>query len=127
MEVLGSQSGNNTQREDVLTSAEAAAYLRVPEAALLQLMNEEAIPARKIGGEWRFLKKALDDWLRFPARPRRDYWMVNPDWFLESPFANELLHLLEERLLRKLGEEFSSKRGSKRSVLKHFGIFRDDD
>jgi len=57
------------QAEDVLTLAEAAAYLRVPEAELLHLVEADDIPAQKIGGEWRFLKKALAEWLRYG----RDY------------------------------------------------------
>jgi excisionase family DNA binding protein len=51
---------------EVLTLAEAAAYLRVPEADLLQLVNQQEIPARRIGRDWRILKPALQDWLRTP-------------------------------------------------------------
>jgi excisionase family DNA binding protein len=109
--------------------AEAAAYLRTSEAAVEQLVADDAIPARKIGGELRFLKKALDDWLRFPGRHPRDYWMMHPHWMLESPFMEDLIYLLEKRLLETLKKAVPSsfQRGSKRSVLEHFGIFRDDD
>ena len=124
-----SLSGNHTRPEDVLTLAEAAAYLRVEPAAVEQLVADEAIPARKIGGEWRFLKKALDDWLRFPGRHPRDYWMMHPPWLMDSPFAEELLYLLEKRLLKRLEQAGPRipERGSKAAVLTHAGIFRDDD
>jgi excisionase family DNA binding protein len=129
MTVSESLSGNHTEPGDVLTLTEAAAYLRVEQAALERLVGDEAIPARKIGGEWRFLKKALDDWLRFPGRHPRDYWMMHPPWLLDSPFAEDLLLLLEKRLLKKLEQAGprSAKPGSKQAVLTHMGIFRDDD
>ncbi len=53
---------------DVLTLREAAAYLRVAEAEVLRLANLLDLPGRQIGQEWRFLKTALQDWLRTPAR-----------------------------------------------------------
>lgn len=49
---------------EVLNLPEAAAYLRISEDALQELAAEQRIPARKIGQEWRFLKTALQDWLR---------------------------------------------------------------
>jgi len=48
---------------EVLTLAEAAAYLRVGEKVVLQLIDEQALPARKIGKEWRLLKSAIQRWL----------------------------------------------------------------
>ena len=122
------RSGRDAPREDVLTLAEAAAYLRVSEPAVAQLVADQAIPARKIGGEWRFLKRALDDWLRFPDRHPRDYWTIHPAMMLEAPFAEELIHVLEERLLQKLRHiaAASPRIGSKQAVLKHSGAFRED-
>jgi excisionase family DNA binding protein len=52
----------------VLTLAEAAAYLRVKEDDLQRMVWSEDFPGRKIGGEWRFLKSSLQDWLRTPIR-----------------------------------------------------------
>ncbi len=54
---------------EVLTLAEAAAYLRVKEDDLLKLVGPRDIPGRLIGDEWRFSKAALQDWLRAPIRP----------------------------------------------------------
>lgn len=53
-----------TSTDEVLTPPEAAKYLRISKAALLQLADQGALPGRKIGKEWRFLKEALQDWLR---------------------------------------------------------------
>ena len=52
-----------TQTERVLTLTEAAAFLRVNEAALADKAAAGEIPAQQIGGEWRFLQRALVDWL----------------------------------------------------------------
>src|SRR5262245_58120969 len=49
---------------EVLTLAEAAAYLRFPEADVLRLVDEQGLPARHLANEWRFLKAAIQDWLR---------------------------------------------------------------
>ena len=52
-----------TNRGDVLTLTEAAAMLRVEDAPLAKLAEDGAVPARKIGEEWRFSKSALMQWL----------------------------------------------------------------
>ncbi len=49
--------------ERVLTLAEAAAFLRVSDAALADKAAAGKVPAQQIGGEWRFLQRALVDWL----------------------------------------------------------------
>jgi excisionase family DNA binding protein len=50
----------------VLTLAEAARYLRLRKEVVQKQAGLGLIPARKIDGEWRFLRAALDDWLRKP-------------------------------------------------------------
>jgi excisionase family DNA binding protein len=54
---------------DVLTLHEAAAFLRVGDRDVAALAAAQAIPARKVGAEWRFLKSALEDWLRKTVPP----------------------------------------------------------
>jgi excisionase family DNA binding protein len=49
---------------DVLTLEEASEYLRLPVEALLRQVSQGNIPGRKIENDWRFLKVAIDDWLR---------------------------------------------------------------
>jgi excisionase family DNA binding protein len=51
----------------VLTLSEAAAYLRVAERQVQRLAEMRTLPGRQIGGEWRFLKAGLQDWLRAPT------------------------------------------------------------
>jgi excisionase family DNA binding protein len=48
----------------VLTIEEVAVYLRIPEEVVLQEAAQGHLPGRKIADTWRFLKDAIDDWLR---------------------------------------------------------------
>jgi excisionase family DNA binding protein len=48
---------------EVLTLAQAAELLQVDEKALEKLAESGDLPARKLGGEWRFARGALLDWL----------------------------------------------------------------
>jgi excisionase family DNA binding protein len=72
--------GRAALREDapeVLTLEEAAALLRVEDAALLAIAEQEDVPGQKIGQQWRFSRAALLAWLdpRVPrdraSRPQR--------------------------------------------------------
>lgn len=126
MSVAESLPSNDPRLEEILTSAEAAAYLRVSEDALLKMAVEGSVPARKIGDDWRFLRKALYDWMHDGGRPVWNGWPYPPEFLLHSPFAEELLNLLEQRLLCKLKAETLPRPGSKQAVLKHFGVWRDD-
>lgn len=87
---------------EVLTLAEAAAYLRVPESTVIQLMTDQALPGRRLGGEWRFLKAALQDWLRTPpVRGSREAVLSTAGSLKDDPF---LLDELEE-IYRRRHEE----------------------
>jgi len=55
---------------DVLTLDEAAALLRVPPESVRAAVDEDDLPARRLGEEWRFSRVALLDWLGC-AGPRR--------------------------------------------------------
>ena len=59
-------TGSLGESADVLTLSEAARYLRVEEGDVLCLADRQELPGRRISGEWRFLKAALQDWLRNP-------------------------------------------------------------
>jgi excisionase family DNA binding protein len=49
---------------DVLTLEEASGYLRLSIETVANLALKGNIPGRKIENDWRFLKSAIDDWLR---------------------------------------------------------------
>jgi excisionase family DNA binding protein len=56
-------AGTNGPATDVLTLAEAAAYLRLSQADVLDLFHSQNLPGRFTGSEWRFLKSAIQQWL----------------------------------------------------------------
>jgi excisionase family DNA binding protein len=49
---------------DILTLEEASQYLRLPVETVMRQASQGNLPGRKIENEWRFLKLAIDDWLR---------------------------------------------------------------
>lgn len=49
---------------DVLTLSQAAAYLQVPENVVRDEAETGRIVGQKPGGEWRFLRGCIVDWLR---------------------------------------------------------------
>jgi len=53
----------NGPASEVFTLAEAAAYLRLSESDVLCLIQEQGLPARQVGSEWRLLKTAIQQWL----------------------------------------------------------------
>jgi excisionase family DNA binding protein len=126
---LKSQAENSQDYGEILTLEEAAAYLRVSEDALRAMVGDDAIPAQKIGGEWRFLKRAVNEWLRQGRHLYSEFRRFPPPWMCDFPAMEEIILALEKRLLNRLAtsEEMGGRSGSKKAVLKHFGIFRDDD
>ena len=55
-------------RSDILTLAEAAAFIRVSEKTLGEMARTRRVPSQKVGREWRFLRAALEAWLAGPIR-----------------------------------------------------------
>ncbi|GJD20127.1 hypothetical protein RIVM261_050830 [Rivularia sp. IAM M-261] len=49
---------------DVLTLEETSKYLRLKVETVLHQALQGSILGRQIGNEWRFLKVAIDNWLR---------------------------------------------------------------
>ena len=50
---------------NVLTLEETADYLRLPRDAVERQASRGRIPGRRIEDTWRFLRDAIDDWLRW--------------------------------------------------------------
>jgi excisionase family DNA binding protein len=48
---------------EVLTAKEAAELLQVDDEVVLELARAGELPGRELGGEWRFARAALLDWL----------------------------------------------------------------
>lgn len=48
---------------EILSLAEAAAYLRLAEKDVIASVSTQGLPGRLVSGEWRFLKTAIQQWL----------------------------------------------------------------
>jgi excisionase family DNA binding protein len=55
--------GGEDSTSQVMTSVEAAEYLKMHVKTVCRLAKEGKIPAKKVGSEWRFLRSVLDNWL----------------------------------------------------------------
>src|ERR1700733_728467 len=88
-----SQAANGSAVE-VLTLGEAAAYLRLSEPDVLRLIREQGLPARQLGAEWRFIKIAIQDWLRtgMPSlQANKEAWLALAGAWKDDPSLEELL------------------------------------
>ena len=58
---------------ELLTTDEAAEYLRLSEPEVIDLVHSQNLPGRFTGSEWRFLKSAIQHWLGtgLPSRQAR--------------------------------------------------------
>ena len=50
--------------DEIMSAKDAARYLKIALPTFYRYLKEEDIPAVKIGGRYKFLKSALDGWLR---------------------------------------------------------------
>ena len=51
------------KRAQIMTLREVAHYLGLHVMTVYKLTREGRVPAAKIGGQWRFKRDVLDDWL----------------------------------------------------------------
>jgi excisionase family DNA binding protein len=47
-----------------LTADQVARYLKVDKFTVYRLVSQKKIPAFKVGSQWRFKKRLLEDWLK---------------------------------------------------------------
>jgi excisionase family DNA binding protein len=89
-----------------LTLSEAAAYLRLPEADVLRLVMEQALPARRLENEWRFLKTSIQDWLRTGPLPQsnKEAWLALAGIWKDDPSLDELHEVLARQRQRLQAE-----------------------
>ena len=84
---------------DVLTLAEAAAYLRLPEKEVIAATSSQGLPGRLVGGEWRFLKTALQQWLSVSqptAEMRKAAQMAIVGAWKDDPTVDQLREEIEK-------------------------------
>ena len=65
------------KQKEVMTLREASQYLGISPDTLYKYLNEDKIPAFKLGNRWRFKKDLLDRWIEkkservLDLRPKR--------------------------------------------------------
>ena len=64
-------------QDDIRTSPEVASLLKVAEKTVYGLAQKGDLPAFKVGGQWRFLRTAIDTWIEVKThaagvRPEND-------------------------------------------------------
>lgn len=79
---------------DLMTTKEAAEYLKLNYMTVYKLSQRGRIPASKIGGNWRFRKDLLDDWLAKQATVIEGIVLIVDD----DP---EIREILKEVITRK--------------------------
>jgi excisionase family DNA binding protein len=87
----------------VLTLAETAAYLRVPEAELARMAGSLGLPGRLIGSEWRFSRAAIQDWLRRPSM--KESLLQSAGAWKDDPYLEEMLEEIYRRRGRPMIEK----------------------
>lgn len=78
---------------EMMTSEEAAAYLRTSVESIRRMAREGRVPAARVGRSWRFRKTELDEWLEVGGDASED---LVDRW---------LVQLAEERAARTKPEE----------------------
>jgi excisionase family DNA binding protein len=81
---------------EVLTLAETAEYLRVTENEVAQLVRDQGLPGRKLGDDWRFLKTAVQDWLRAPPS-KKEGLLMQIGAFKDDPNLGEMLEEIHKQ------------------------------
>ena len=99
------QSANGSTNE-VLTLSETAAYLRLPIPEVLRLVEEQDLPGRRAGQEWRFLKCAVQAWLSTPRSKGQNQGIWGAAGTLkDDPYLEEMLTEIERMRGRPATQE----------------------
>lgn len=94
------------QPPEVMTLAEAAAYLRVSEAAVIDAAVTGGLPGRQVGGEWRFLKSSLRNWLDTPPKKTgNEAFLALAGSWKDDPYIDEMLEEIYKQRGRPMLEE----------------------
>jgi len=57
--------------EQLLTLEQVAEYLNVDKFTVYRLLNDKELPAFKVGHQWRFKRKLIENWLLKNSNVRR--------------------------------------------------------
>src|SRR5688572_18515837 len=87
-----SSSAAPAELSEVLTLTEAAAYLRTSPEEVFRLVHEQGLPGRRVGDDCRFLKSAIQDWLRsLGVSTAQAFWHTHFGALKDDPHLEEML------------------------------------
>ena|SRR5713101_2340214 len=90
--MTASSSLARRQVGEVLTLAEAAAYLRVTDQDILRLVRKQGLPGREVGNDWRFLRAGIDSWLGRPEIPSQtQFWQTHFGALKDDPYLADIV------------------------------------
>ena len=101
-------TANGPATGEVLTLAEAAAYLRLAESAVLSAIQAQGLPGRLVGGEWRLSKVAIQQWLGTglpSAETRKAAQLAVVGAWKDDPYLDEMLEEIYRKRGRPMVEE----------------------
>jgi excisionase family DNA binding protein len=76
---------------NILTVRQLATYLNMASVTIYRLAARGELPGTKVGGQWRFHKQAIDEWLsRKPDRKRTNILVVDDDTQVGELFREAL-------------------------------------
>jgi excisionase family DNA binding protein len=76
---------------NILTVRQLATYLNMASVTIYRLAARGELPGTKVGGQWRFHKQAIDEWLsRKPDRKRTRILVVDDDAQVGELFRDSL-------------------------------------
>ncbi len=95
---------------EIMTLAEAAAYMRLPEADLITAIQDQKFPGRLVNGEWRFLKSAIQQWLSVSEPPKEGLnaaMLAMVGKWKDDPYLEDMVEEIYRRRGRPITEDGS--------------------
>ena len=70
-EMMDNPSGTKNLPEKLLTLEQVAEYLSVDKFTVYRLLADKELPAFKVGNQWRFKRRQLENWLQKNSNARK--------------------------------------------------------
>jgi len=109
-------SVNGAEVGDVLTLAEAAAYLKLSQDAIVAAVYSQDLPARLVNNEWRFWKGAIQQWLatgKPPVKSGKEALLAHAGSCKDDPDLEDIIEAAYRQRGRPITEDGSYRNFSK--------------
>jgi excisionase family DNA binding protein len=104
--------------DEILSIKDAASYLKLNQMNVYKLVQKGVLPGFKVGGNWRFQKEILDDWMRHKTMENRISTLVVDD----DPMVREILtEMIRDQHCSVTAVE-NGQRALEEVAIKHFDL-----